>query len=205
MTMANTTAIQSAKNQPNDPFGYSCYTLVIPVSDELTAQIDSLRQEVGVTVAAIPAHVTVKGTFFGIDSLDDVKQRTASITSNVAPFFVSFQETEFMWWADGGALGIQVTPEAQALHDALVASIAPLGIPAYQDDPYRVHMSFVYGVSPEGLEQTKKLVSQMDFGPGFRAEAVDLMGRIGQAVNGKWTLIQRFPLQGMTETEFFTR
>ena len=57
-------------------------------------------------------------------------------------------------------------------------------------------MSFVYGVSPEGLEQTTKLVSQMNFGPGFGAEAVDLMGRIGQATNGKWVLIQRFPLQG---------
>ncbi len=57
-------------------------------------------------------------------------------------------------------------------------------------------MSFVYGVSPEGLEQTTKLVSQMNFGPGFGAEAVDLRGRIGQITNGKWVLIQRFPLQG---------
>jgi len=169
---------------------------VIPASEELTAQVEALRNAMGVTVASIPAHITVKGTFYGIESLEQVKQLVEQITSTTAPFFVSFQERDFHWWTDVGALTVPVTPPLQALHDALVAAISPLGLPAYRDDPYLVHMTLVYGLSPEKLQQIQEMVSEIDFGPGFTAEAVHLMGRIGQRVGGKWRLIQRFTLGG---------
>jgi 2'-5' RNA ligase len=187
-------AIRSSKDLTNDRFGYSCYTLVVPASEELTKQVESLRNQMGVTVASIPAHVTVKGTFYDIDSLEQVKQLVEEITSSTAPFFISFKERAFHWWADGGALTVPVTPPIQALHDTLVATISPLGKPAYRDDPYPVHMTLVYGQSPERLQQAQALVQEMDFGPGFMAESVDLMGRVGQAVGGEWRVIKRFGL-----------
>ncbi|MCC6455470.1 MAG: 2'-5' RNA ligase family protein [Caldilineaceae bacterium] len=187
-------AIRSSKDLTNDQFGYSCYTLVVPAGEALTAQVESLRNQMGVTVASIPAHVTVKGTFYDIDSLEQVKQLVEEITRSTAPFFISFSERAFHWWADGGALTVPATPPIQALHDTLVATISPLGKPAYRDDPYLVHMTLVYGQSPERLQQAQALVQEMDFGPGFMAESVDLMGRVGQAVGGEWRLITRFGL-----------
>jgi 2'-5' RNA ligase len=190
------TTIRSSKELTNDRFGYSCYTLVVPASEKLINQVEALRNQMGVTVASIPAHVTVKGTFYGIDSLDQVKQLVEGITSSTAPFFISFKERNFHWWADGGALTVPATPPIQSLHDTLVATISPLGKPAYQDDPYLVHMTLVYGQSPERLQQAQALVSEIDFGPGFMAEAVDLMGRVGPGVGGAWKLIKRFGLGG---------
>jgi 2'-5' RNA ligase len=186
--------IHSVVNQPNDQFGYSCYSLVIPASAELIAQVEALRNEMGVTVASIPAHVTVKGTFFEIASLDQVKQHVEEVTSRTAPFFINFAEQTFHWGTGGGALVVPVTPPLQALHDVLVASISPLALPAYQDDPYLVHMTLVYGQSPERLQQAQEVIRQMDFGAGFMAEAVHLMGRVGPRVGGEWKLIQRFAL-----------
>jgi 2'-5' RNA ligase len=188
------TTIYSVVNQPNDQFGYSCYTLVIPASEELTAQMETLRNNVGVTVASIPAHVTVKGTFFNIASLDQVKQLVGEITNNTTPFPISFQDAETHWWKEVCALTVPVTPPLQALHDALVASLSPLGLPAYRDDPYVVHMTLVYNPTPEALERAKSLIAAMDFGPGFQAEAVHLMGRVGPRYGGEWKLIERFAL-----------
>ena len=190
------TTIYSVVNQPNDQFGYSCYALVIPASEALTAQVEELRNAVGVTVASIPAHITTKGTFFNIESLEQVKERVQTVTEISAPFFISFEDAEIHWWSEVCALTIPVTPSLQALHDALVTHVAPLGLPAYRDDPYVAHMTLVYNPTPEAVERAKNLVNPMDFGPGFQAEAVHLMGRVGPRVGGEWKRIERFVLGG---------
>ena len=190
------TTIYSVVNQPNDQFGYSCYALVIPASADLTAQVEELRNAVGVTVASIPAHVTVKGTFFSIESLDEVKARVRAITDASAPFFISFADAEVHWWKDVAALTVPVTPPLQALHDALVASVAPLGLPAYRDDPYVVHMTLVYNPAPDRVDFAKARINQLALDEGFHAQAVHLMGRVGPRVGGAWQVVERFTLRG---------
>ncbi len=190
------TTIHSVVHQPNDQFGYSCYALVIPASEALTAQVEQLRNTVGVTVASIPAHITVKGTFFNIESLEQVKQCIEEITSTTIPFLISFQDSQVHWWEEICALTVPVTPPLQALHDALVDSISPLGLPAYQDDPYVVHMTLVYNPPAHRLALAKTLINEMDFGPGFQAKAVQLMGRVGPRVGGEWKLVESFALGG---------
>lgn len=186
------TTIYSVVNQPNDQFGYSCYALVVPASGAVAAQVEQLRNTIGVTVASIPAHITVKGTFFNIESLDKVRDLARQITARHAPFYISFQDAQVQWWKEVAALTVLVTPQLQALHDALVANIAPLGLPAYQDDPYIAHMTLVYNPAPEKSALAKELIAALDLGGGFQAESVDLLGRVGLRVGGAWTLIERF-------------
>lgn len=189
------TTIHSVVNQPNDQFGYSCYALVMPASEALTAQVEDLRNTVGVTVASIPAHITVKGTFFQIDNLEQVQQLIGEITRATTPFYISFEDAHVHWWTDVAALTVNVTPPMQALHDALVAAITPLGLAAYRDDPYVAHMTLVYNPPPpDGKARAQELIEPMDFGPGFQVDAVDLMGRVGPRVGGAWQRIARFPL-----------
>ena len=188
------TTIYSVVNQPNDQFGYSCYALVIPASEAVTAQVEQLRNTVGVTVASIPAHITVKGTFFSIESLDQVRQAVREIAGAAAPFFIPFDGAEVHWWSDVAALAVPVPPPLQALHDTLVARITPMGLPAYRDDPYVAHMTLVYNPSPDRVELARKLLSEMNLGAGFQAEAVHLMGRVGPRYGGAWHRIERFPL-----------
>jgi len=90
---------------------------------------------------------------------------------------------------------VPATPPLQSLHDALVASISPLGKPAYQDDPYRPHMTYVQDVTSAGLAAAQALAAQTDFGSEFHARAVDLMGRKGLAHGGQWLQIARFALK----------
>ncbi len=54
---------------PNDRFGYSVYSLVSHASPEQVRLVADVREAVGQARAVIPAHVTVRGTFYGISSL----------------------------------------------------------------------------------------------------------------------------------------
>jgi hypothetical protein len=58
-------------------------------------------------------------------------------------------------------------------------------------------MTLVYNPSPERMTIAKELIEAMDFGPGIKAEAVNLMGRVGPRVGGTWQLIERFPLRSL--------
>ena len=58
-------------------------------------------------------------------------------------------------------------------------------------------MTIVYGQSPEKIEKVKEWINQTDFGPGIQADAVDLVGRVGPRVGGRWKLIERFALAGI--------
>jgi 2'-5' RNA ligase len=186
--------IPSADTQPNDRFGYSCYAIVLPASDALIETVSRIRQASGMVRAAIPAHVTVKGTFVGIDDLEQVKQLVAEIAAETSPIFLSFDGAVSTWREKGAYLKIPVSAELQRLHDRLVAAIGPLGTAAYRDDPYVAHMTYVQDLPPEGMEKAKAIVDALDFGAGFTAEGVDLMGRVGPAYGGEWRLIERFPL-----------
>ena len=186
--------IKPAHNQPDDRFGYSCYSLVLIAPEDIIAKANDIKRNSGMTVAHLPAHITIKGTFYGIESLDHLKQTICSITDNTKPFYVGLKEAKLHWSDKGGGLTIPVTSEMQELHDALVAAVSPLATAAYHDDPYRAHMNFVYDSTPEGLEHAKKQAAQTDFGDGFLAKFVDLVGRQGKAYGGEWKLIDRIPL-----------
>ena len=190
------TTIPNADEQPDDRFGYSCYALVFSAPDEIVEMCNAIEGESKMTRAKIPAHITVKGTFCGIESLRGVEQIVRSITGSASPIEISFEGAESRWRSDGGGLSVPVSSQMQELHDTLVAAISPISTSAYVDDPYRPHMTYVQEATPEGLERAKELAAQTDFGDGFVAEAVDLMGRAGKAYGGKWKLVERFRLGG---------
>ncbi|MDP6666278.1 MAG: 2'-5' RNA ligase family protein [Dehalococcoidia bacterium] len=187
--------IQST-NLENDEFGYSCYTIVIPAPPDLTEQLLAIEHAAGQERAKIPAHVTVKGTFYGIESLDGLIEEIRNVTARHHPFTLGAEGMEPIWPGTSGVLGFPVNPAIQALHDDLVANISPLGKPAYRDDPYRVHMTIVQEVTPEGAEIARNRVAAIDLGDGLAVDSVDLMARDGVAFGGVWRRLERFRLGG---------
>ena len=74
--------IYPAHNQPDDRFGYLCYSLVIIAPGDIIAKVNAIKRDSGMTIA----HITIKGTFYGIESLDNLKQTIRSITNNTNLF-----------------------------------------------------------------------------------------------------------------------
>lgn len=178
----------------NDEFGYSCYTVVIPAPKRLLDPLLDIERDAGQERAKIPAHVTVKGTFHAITSLDLVVDTIRNVAANHESFLLGTDGME-TWESDHSViLGFPVNPLIQSLHDDLVAAIAPIGTTVYPDDPYRVHMSVVNQVKPAGVEVAKDRLKSIDFTDDIQVSSIDLVARDGVAWGGEWHRLERFTL-----------
>ena len=180
----------------NDEFGYSCYAIAIPVPPDLALRLTAVERAAGQERAKIPAHVTVKGTFYGIASLDGLIDSIRTVTTRHHSFVLGMGSIKIFESEHSVILGLSVNPEIQSLHDDLVKTISPLGKPAYRDDPYRVQMSIVNEVKPEGVKIARTQIEETDLSDGLAVDAIGLMARDGVAWSGVWKRLERFRLGG---------
>ena len=83
--------IVSPYNRPDDEFGYAVYSVVVMASLSQQAAIHVVRQGVKHQRSMIPAHVTVKGTFCEVPSLEKLIDRIQEIAIRVKSFRLEFQ------------------------------------------------------------------------------------------------------------------
>jgi len=182
---------------PNDRFGYSVYTVVAHASPEQVRMVADVRAAIEMARAAIPAHVTVRGTFHAIESLDDMRGMLREVAAGHEQARVEFGPGDWRFTVqDGGHDAVMpcvTTPGLLALHEVVDAAIRPRSENAY-DDGYRAHMTLCQDCTGEQIERAKALVAGLDIGTGFTMSSVELMGRVGPAFGGGWELIESFPL-----------
>jgi 2'-5' RNA ligase len=182
----------------NDSFGYSVYSLVAHASPEQVALVGEVRRTVGQVRAVIPAHVTVRGTFYGIESLDEMRGLLRGTAAGSEPTRVEFCPGGWeLHTGDGDRHGCFMpcvtSPGLRALHEAFDAVIGPRSQDAYGGG-YRAHMTLCQDCTREQVQQAMALVAGMDIGNGFDVDSVELMGRVGPAFGGEWKLIESLPL-----------
>jgi 2'-5' RNA ligase len=183
---------------PNDRFGYSVYTLITHASPEQVRMVAEVRETVGQARAVIPAHVTVRGTFHGIESLEDMRGLLRETAAGLPAGQVEFSPGGWRFHAADGdrhgcAMPCVTTPALLSLHETFDAVIRPRSEDAY-GDTYRAHMTLCQDCTREQVEQAMALVADLDIGTGFGFDSVELMGRVGPAFGGEWTLIESLPL-----------
>jgi 2'-5' RNA ligase len=187
-----------ARMLPNDRFGHSVYALVAHACPEQVRIIAEVREAVGQARAVIPAHVTVRGTFYGIESLEEMRGLLRETAAGLEPAQVEFAPDGWTSVAEDGdrhscAMPCVTSPALLALHQAFDAVIGPRSQDAYGDG-YHAHMTLCQDCTGEQIRQAEELVATLDIGTGFPFESVELMGRVGPAFGGEWTLIESFPL-----------
>jgi 2'-5' RNA ligase len=183
---------------PNDRFGFSVYALVAHASPEQVRTVAEVREAVGQVRAVIPAHVTVRGTFYGIESLEGMRGLLRKAAAGVEPTRVEFSPGGWNSHTDDGdrhgyVMHCLTTPALRSLHETFDLVIRPRSEDAYGDG-YRAHLTLCQDCTAEQIRQAETLVAGLDFGTGFSVESVELMGREGPAFGGEWTLIESFPL-----------
>ena len=113
--MADPSALQ------NDRFGYGVYSLVAHASPEQVRLVAEAREAIGQIRAVIPAHVTVRGTFYEIGSPDELRgllhQAAAGCSGSWKPH------------TDGDRYGCVMpcvtSPALRSLHETFDAVIRP--------------------------------------------------------------------------------
>jgi 2'-5' RNA ligase len=183
---------------PNDRFGYSVYSLVAHASAEQVRMVAEVREAVGQERAVIPAHVTVRGTFHGIESLDELRSALRETAEGLEPTRVTFDPGGWELHTNQGDrhgchLPCVTTPALLSLHRTFDAVIAPRSRDAYGDS-YRAHLTLCQDCTREQVQRAAALAADMDIGTGFDVASVELMGRVGPAFGGRWTLIESLPL-----------
>ncbi len=195
--------IVSPYNRPNDEFGYSVYSVVVFATPEQQARVQEVRDAVRAQRSMMPAHVTVKGTFCEIPSLDQIKVLVRDVASRTIGFSVEFEPgivlgknyDTGMGWA---GVPIRKTTLLVACHDAMYGALAPVTTNAYGNelgDEYHPHVTVFSEPLPELKQLGKQLAATTDLGGGYPVRDVWLMGHVGPPYRGKWTPIESFPLK----------
>lgn len=183
---------------PNDRFGYSVYTLVAHASPEQVRMVAQVREAIGQERAIIPAHVTIRGTFYGIDSLAELCGLLRETAAEQQPMQVEFSPGGWTFGSDNGdrrtcVLPCETTPALLSLHETFEAVIKPRSANAYGHG-YRAHLTLCQDCTNEQIQHAKTLLARLDIGAGFTFSSVELMGRVGPAFGGQWSPIESFPL-----------
>jgi hypothetical protein len=115
---------------PNDRFGYSVYALVAHASPEQVRMVAEVREAVGQARAVIPAHVTVRGTFHGIESLEEMSGLLRETAAGSEPTQVEFDPGGWKLHTDDGdrhgcVMPCVTTPALRSLHETFDAVIRP--------------------------------------------------------------------------------
>lgn len=187
-----------ARTLPNDRFGYSVYTVVAHAERRQLELVQDVRKAINLTRATIPAHVTVRGTFHSIESLEEIRSliKSTAVKQERARVQFSADGWKFIEQDNGRHIGImpcETTPDLLVLHKAFDAVIRPRSVNAYPDS-YRAHMTLCQDCTDEQIAKAKELASTLDVGDGFDVTSVELMGRVGPAFGGSWEVIESFPV-----------
>jgi len=188
--------VVDASDRTNDSFGYSVYAVVAFAPRSRAAAVEKLRREIDMKRAALPAHVTIKGTFCDIEDFDAVRRSVVGITERSAPAQVDFADDGSPHFTESfGGMLVSLTPQLTALNAALEEAIGPISTNAYTDEPFRPHLTLCQDCSAVQIEQAKRLAGELDLGTGFLGASIDLVGRVGPAYGGRWESIEHFPLR----------
>lgn len=173
-------------------------SLVARASEEQVRLVADARKAIGQERAVIPAHVTIRGTFYGIESLEEMRRLLRDTAADQQPSQVDFSPDGWTFVTGEGhrhtvIIRCATTPALLALHDTFDAVITPRSKNAYEDG-YRAHLTLCQDCTDDQIRQAKALVTRLDVGTGFRFNSVQLMGRVGPAFGGEWRLIESLPL-----------
>jgi len=149
----------------------------------------------------IPAHITAKGTFCEVPSLEEVIRLMRQVAEATSPFEVKFspegpRRGQFEEGPQYATQPIEKTSELVELHDRLYDLIAPTTTNAYareDGDNYWPHMTIYSEPMPQLEHQADDLLESLVIGTGFDCDAMFLMGHIGPPYRGRWTVVREVP------------
>lgn len=189
--------------RPNDSFGYAVYSCVAFATPGQQQEVQSLRDAVKAQRSMMPAHVTVKGTFCEIPSLDRIKALVKQVADATPAFDAEFAggivpgpayDTGEGW----AGVVVRKTPPLVDLHGRLCDTLTAVTTNAYgpeRGDDYHPHITVIHEPLPELKQLGRELVAKTKLtGSGFPVREVWLMGHVGPPYRGRWAQIESFSL-----------
>ena len=167
---------------------------VIGLADEeATALTEYLRRQFPPTVAVMPAHTTLRGSFIDPRTIGEVQASLARELTGVT-LRQPLEVEEVVKGPSNLALVLQPTPEIIELHDRLYYALEGLITDAYGDRPgdgYHPHLTLLYSATEADLDAAYLLVQQRGIS-SVSVRSAALMGRRGGGVEGHWEALSTY-------------
>ena len=190
------------EQQTTDEYGYTGYAIVIMMPQKVRGDVSRVRDQLTTPILTIPAHVTVKGTFVQLQSLDAIRSIINSVVKETRPFSIGLEEP-LVWGREGYrtlVISAKSSPELDSLHYKLFKSIEPITTNAYgreSAEGFHFHMAVYQEVDEVNHQKGQMLAAGLSLPGSVESRSVCLMGRVGpRGRGGKWQVIEEYPFSG---------
>ena len=144
-------------------------------------------------------HVSIVSHLFDLTDRDELLACLRKVATTLPPLRIAFAELYLA--TAGGATRVIASPELETLRSSIAEQL-PGVVASSSDLPWRPHLTVYQSEDPDIRRNAERLARSLDLGSGFRADSLDLVGRLGEPPGGTRTIIATVQLQGAAQAHF---
>lgn|GEM_PF-6282031 len=177
-----------------DAWGVTRYSLVIHAPADLTDRILAFRREIGLGDLTSEPHVSLIASMHQPMDLEVLKAAIRQTALALGPLRLDFPPGEVTHRETGGSLPIVRTPDLLTFRQALVEAVKGHIQLTNPEKPFSPHVTLYQMAGATEAEAARRIAPDHDFGDGFNAHRIDLVGRVGPPRGGTREVIAEFDL-----------
>lgn len=182
--------------QQTDPWGFSRYSVVVHMPEDLAQRVMDFRAAIGMTDLTSSPHISIVAALYGPTDLEELQARLRVVAAEHDPGRIEYENPSLLRKGKNGWLPVAATQWLMTLRDAV--TVACQGVVQFGGDPktpYRPHVTLYQSATEVEAATAGFLASQYEFAMGFPANTLDLVGRAGPPRGGSRTIIATYPFQ----------
>lgn len=157
----------------------------------------AFRAAIGMSDLTTEPHVSLCASLFGPQDLDGLRAAIAQVAAATRPFDVTYDTGAPVTGDTAGMILVTPSEPLLSLRQALVeATHGLIRSAADPARPFRPHVTLYQDANPVEAEMARHLAADFDFGQGFPAVSLDLVGRVGPPREGTRRILDAFALSG---------
>ena len=177
-----------------DAWGVTRYSLVVHAPTALTDRIMAFRREIGLGDLTSEPHVSLLASMHQPADLEVLKDVVRMAALALGPVRFGFPPGEVTHRETGGSLPVQTTPDLLTFRQKLVEAVEGHIQLTNPDKPFSPHVTLYQMAGATEAEAARRIAPAHDFGDGFEAHRIDLVGRVGPPRGGTRKVIAEFDL-----------
>lgn len=179
-----------------DPWGFTRYSLVVHTPADLTDDVMAFRKAIGLADLTSQPHVSISASLYQPTDLDEVKEEVALAAASNDRFRIQFESEPVAHKEATGWLVVTPTEQLLTLRETIQNAVGTLiqgGGDANR--PYRPHVTLYQSAGADEAARAREVAETFNFGNGFEAASVELVGRVGPPRGGTREIIASYALR----------
>lgn len=176
-----------------DRWGFTRYSLAVHTPADLTDGVMAFRRAIGLADLTSQPHVSISASLYQPTDLDEVRRKVALAAGSSDRFRIQFESEPVAHKEATGWLVVVPTEPLLALREAIRNAVGELIRGGGNvNRPYRPHVTLYQSASAGEAARARQVAETFNFGEGFEASSVELVGRVGPPRGGTREIIASY-------------